>query len=201
MKLAAPKRLAFVLGNIAPDVNPFSYLIRSGENRLGGHNYDSRKAYMVNVWEKQKKRNSVTGWFQTGEMLHYLVDSFTRPHNSEFDYPVKEHVAYEHELHEHFTALLDSDNVSEQLKDALYISDFQKWLEDNHSDYIKQSKTIDEDTQYILGCTIAACRTLAAGAAVAGRQASPSLRPKTQPMVLLKPQPMVLSKPQPDTAS
>ncbi len=211
MKLSAPKRLAFILGNIAPDINPFSYLIRSGSNNLGGHNYDSRKKYMIHMWKKQEKNRHIPDWFRTGEMLHYLVDSFTRPHNKEFPYPVREHVAYEHELHQHFSQVILSDTVKQLELSAPYIDNFEEWLENSHSEYLTQTYNIEDDCTYILQAYCSVCKTLAAQVPADATNQTPYAMPgqkyrpgaagyHPQPTILGMPQSPVLARPQPDTA-
>ena len=205
MKLSAPEKLAFTLGNIAPDINPFSYLIRSGSNNLGGHNYDSRKKYIINMWKKLEKRRHTADWFRAGEMLHYLVDSFTRPHNKEFPYSVKEHVAYEHELHLLFTKVLHASEASESVQAVPSIDNFADWLENLHAQYLAQAQNIDDDCNYILQVYAMACNALAAqsqtDAAIAGaasaRNHGGARRPDPS---VFHPQPTVLTRPRPDTA-
>ena len=61
-----------ILGNVLPDFNLFSYLGGSNAADLQGHSYDSRRHLMDQAYSSGF-RNTFTGWFRAGEMMHYLL--------------------------------------------------------------------------------------------------------------------------------
>ena len=153
MKLKPLCRAAFIFGNIFPDFNPLSYLIRCGNNRLGGHNYITRKTLIQSIGPLKHPR-SLWAWFAAGEKMHYLADAFTRPHNHEFECPSKDHVDYERQLHQHLLSRF-SKGLSRQ--SPKLPRDFPRWLPAVHRRYIQSNPGIREDCAYIIHvCQIAA---------------------------------------------
>lgn len=160
MFLNNSKTFAFILGNVLPDLNPFSYLGGSNAAELKGHSYDSRRHLMGQAYSSGF-RDTFVGWFRAGEMMHYLADSFTRPHNKEFHYSLKEHIKYEHRLHLVFSNYLRTDQISLPIKPGSVVCKFEPWLENLHRQYIRSSSTPDSDCRYILHSALIVCKGLA----------------------------------------
>lgn len=153
MKLNRVEGIAFIIGNVFPDINPLSYFIPSGNNSLGGHNYSTRKEFIQSIGAIGKIQG-FWGWFITGEKFHYLADAFTRPHNHEFECSSKAHVAYERRLHKYFTAKLPP------IFNLLTVSspdNFSAWIEYTHHKYIQKNPGIFKDCSYILNVCKKAC--------------------------------------------
>lgn len=162
MALGRLNKLLFILGNLIPDINPFSYITSIGSSRFSGHSFTCRKAFMKRALEK---RHPDTGlrWYQTGILTHYLADSFTRPHNEAFQYSLKDHVEYEHQLHQTLEKFLRRDLASaiSTEKPAPQLS--AKQLDVRHAAYMEESHGTLEDCRYILQTVVEACHlTLAA---------------------------------------
>ena len=160
MFLDKPKTFAFILGNVLPDFNLFSYLGGANAADLQGHSYDSRRHLMDQAYSSGF-RNTFTGWFRAGEMMHYLADSFTRPHNKEFHYSLKEHIKYERRLHLVFSNYLRTDQVSRRIKSDSGICGFEPWLKNLHRQYIRSTSTPGNDCRYILHSALIVCKGLA----------------------------------------
>lgn len=156
MKLSHGKKLAFILGNLMPDFNPFSYITFWEHNRFGGHSYRFRKN-MIQNYCTGKFRKTILGWYRAGEMMHFLTDSFTRPHNEEFNYPVKDHVRYEHILHGYFKNDLQQGELEEAFLRARLKGTSGRQIQAVHEKYLKESGGVPEDTRYILETTAAVC--------------------------------------------
>lgn len=154
------KTFAFILGNVLPDLNPFSYLSGSNAADLKGHCYETRRHLMGQAYSSGF-RDTFAGWFRAGEMMHYLADSFTRPHNKEFHYSLKEHIKYERRLHLVFSNYLRMDQISLQIKPGSVVCKFEPWLENLHRQYIRSSSTPDSDCRYILHSALIVCKGLA----------------------------------------
>ena len=153
MEMGMIKGAAFLLGNLIPDANPYSYLSFAKPNPFKGHNYSSRKQIFVKVCCKEI-HNSVYGWYRAGNLLHSLADAFTRPHNEEFSYDLSEHIRYEHMLHKTFHKHVGKyqQNSIERLGDG---RDACEWIVRMHQEYMKSSAGVWEDCQYILYVTTA----------------------------------------------
>lgn len=156
MTLNKLNKLVFILGNLIPDINPFSYIARIGGNRFSGHSYAYRRPFMKKVLEK-RCTGTPLWWYQTGVMTHYLADSFTRPHNENFQYSLKDHVEYEHQLHELLVQWLDKDLSWESSADSIQPLLTSSRLEEKHEAYMKESRGPVEDCRYILQTVAAAC--------------------------------------------
>lgn len=159
MQLNLPKTTAFVLGNVFPDFNPLSYLHGSKTADLNGHSYHARRHLIRQVYSSGF-RDSVSGWFRAGEMMHYITDSFTRPHNKEFNFSFREHIRYERCLHLTFQNHLCPEQVRRYTKSGTHIRQFDSWLASLHQKYILYSSSSDDDCRYILHSAIAVCRGL-----------------------------------------
>ena len=92
----------FVLGNVLPDRLPHTYLCRLSEGeKYRGHNFNNTKNKIESYLNELmgKKDLSYKDYVKLGILCHYLADAFTYPHNSIFTDTLKEHVAYEKQLH------------------------------------------------------------------------------------------------------
>lgn len=153
------KSIIFILGNLIPDINPFSYITSTSDNRFSGHSYSCRKGFINQILEKRCTDTPIW-WYRTGKMIHYLADSFTRPHNEEFQYSLQDHVEYEHQLHGMLISRLNQ-HPSPNLTGRVSTADFSaKQLEKEHEIYMKESHGLDEDCHYILQTTCTALQAL-----------------------------------------
>ncbi len=102
-------RRAFLLGNLLPDYNPFTYLrgIRQSK-RMAGHNADYSDPHLRRVIRRLLKKGirSHSDAYSLGTVIHYTADSFTYPHTSHFCGRMAAHNRYERELQAVFEALL-----------------------------------------------------------------------------------------------
>lgn len=134
---------AFIIGNVEPDKNIFTYLhgIIKGK-KFRGHNYNNILPVMRKVFNilKSKERFGINEYYKLGKLMHYIVDSFTFPHNDIFKGSLREHCKYEQELHEEiFNELEHYNNIP--IKSIEEFTD----IETLHEKYIEVagSKTVD----------------------------------------------------------
>ena len=99
--LQGRKKGAFVLGSILPDINLFSYLTLSRQNRLRGHSYTFKKTKMQRHMNRPQTYSTLW-WFRTGILCHYLADSFTGSHDERRKMCLSCHRQYENRLHHLF---------------------------------------------------------------------------------------------------
>jgi hypothetical protein len=94
------ENIAFKIGSIEPDYNPFSYLRGFFVRPFFGHGSDNCRKYLKSAAKRLKKQNSDGVWymFKLGVFIHYLADSFTYSHNNGYGGGVKEHDRYERNL-------------------------------------------------------------------------------------------------------
>lgn len=96
--LRGKKRKAFLLGNIIPDINVFTYLTPHRGDFLKGHSYRYKRRLMQRMMHA-RATGSMRWWYRTGKLCHYLSDSFTGAHDLTRRVPLSRHKAYEHHLH------------------------------------------------------------------------------------------------------
>lgn len=94
--------IGLFLGSVLPDCNPFTYLAGIPCHQgLHGHNAEVRGKKIARLLRRASGRG-ITGFFaglRLGIALHYLTDTFTYPHHAYYPGTLKEHIAYERELH------------------------------------------------------------------------------------------------------
>lgn len=98
---------AFIIGNVEPDVNLFTYLRGIfQEKKVRGHNYENILPIIKKEFRylKNKKKFGIKEYYILGKLMHYIADIFTFPHNKLFNGSLLEHAKYEKNLH---TAMKD----------------------------------------------------------------------------------------------
>lgn len=69
--------MAFVLGNIEPDLNVFTYLHgMTHYEKLRGHSYDNVLPSMERLLKKIERRKyfGIRGYYLLGKVMHYTAD-------------------------------------------------------------------------------------------------------------------------------
>lgn len=138
-------KLAFMFGSVMPDFNKFSYMGHHVKDWARGHSFRVRRKEIIHFFRRHYRHSSVW-WFLAGLKFHYLGDSFSRPHNPEFGYSSKDHVAYEWELHYAVRELLASGR---HYPPAKVTGNLNRWLNDRHRQYLRKSTGIREDVYYL----------------------------------------------------
>lgn len=138
------KKRAFKLGCIMPDYNKFTYMGHHLSDWSLGHSYRVRKKEIIHFFRRPYADN-ILWWYQAGLRIHYLGDSFSRPHNPEFGYRSRPHVAYEWKLHDVMQQILRD----RRFHAARVRGDFRSWLEQRHASYMEATKGIEQDSYFI----------------------------------------------------
>lgn len=151
---------AFYLGSILPDCKP-SFITTKHE--INGTFDLVREEIMKLTTECDLyHRNARVYWRNLGQVIHYLADYFTFPHNSIYDGSLKDHCIYEKELKFALVEYIRSgeakedEGVSCQFKtpDALC-----NYILKVHEEYLQVKKTVQEDCRYI----VSLCRIVVEG--------------------------------------
>ncbi len=147
-------QLAFIFGNIEPDINFLTYLhgFRT-QKKFHGHNYENVMPVLIKMIERNMgKPLTLHRCYCIGKCFHYAADCFTFPHNKAFTGTVKEHLLYEEELHMCWL------NAKKKRIPSIYpyrssSSDVCKELEQLHSKYLSEPHVPENDRKYILMVT------------------------------------------------
>ena len=87
-------RKAFCLGNILPDIQP-SFITKRHEY-FG--TFDEVQGKIRRLVQSGESYNDRVFWRRAGEVMHYIADYFTFPHNKTFDGTLRQHNSYEKHL-------------------------------------------------------------------------------------------------------
>lgn len=140
------QKAAFVLGNVEPDINIFTYF-RGRE--LKGHHYEYSGPVIQKIirrLENQKLMN-LADYFWLGVLMHYVADAFTLPHNQKFKGNMKDHVLYEHKLHKRSMEAMRTGMVpyiKEMIPGNLY-----ERIQSLHRRYEDEKNIWHQDIKYI----------------------------------------------------
>jgi len=139
------KKIAFITGCVAPDINPFTY--------IKGHRFNDRRQFLDSLLKSGK-----ISLYNIGVMIHYISDCFTFTHNSGFKGSLNEHIKYENHLHSFinsdFSRFAGKINIPENIS----LPELFRTL---HDEYLKNKNSWENDCRYIYTvCTEITARLL-----------------------------------------
>ena len=143
-------RKAFCLGSILPDIKP-SFLTRKHEY-FGTIEEIKQKMRQLLECRSGRVKERVY-WRRLGEVMHYMADYFTFPHNINFTGNLYEHNKYEKHLKNHLKRYIESGAVkSMEVQPVCFgsFSELVEYIKGRHDRYLLKERNIAEDVQYIL---------------------------------------------------
>lgn len=155
---------ALYWGSILPDCKP-SFLTTRHEI-TGTIDFVERGMRTLTQGYKNMSELSTCYFTKLGEVLHYIADYFTFPHNKEYTGGFKDHCLYEGELQEklnEYIRKLEKKNIKswkddvglgdlKQINDFKTYRDIYEYLLESHKNYIEMERhSIEEDCKYIVG--------------------------------------------------
>ena len=156
--ITGAERKAFIAGSVEPDCVMLTYFRGLGKGRgINGHSWENISPFLPDLIGKVSSSGTpVLMFFHLGRLCHYLVDSFTYPHNSCFKGTLAEHMAYEHSLHRFLTASCASSPFPYACG-----NDFSTaWLMSRHGEYLSGVHSAMHDIRYSLSVIASALRAL-----------------------------------------
>lgn len=145
-------RKAFYLGSILPDCKP-SFLTKKHE--FTGTFVEVKESLRnLTVDCNLDERNERVYWRRLGEVIHYVADYFTFPHNMTYDGNLKDHCMYEKELKFRLKEYIKSGEAEENQPEILKFYTVEaliKFIEASHAEYLKFKRSVEEDVRYIVG--------------------------------------------------
>lgn len=151
---------AFYMGSILPDCKPSFLTTKHEFNGTFDKITDDIKKLSLN---RESVEESFRVFFRKlGEIIHYVADYFTLPHNTIFEGNLKDHCIYEkhlkHSLKEYINSKQAVENTitARQFNTADALCDF---IKKSHEEYLKMKRGIQEDCRYI----VALCHQVATG--------------------------------------
>ena len=154
-------KVAFYVGSILPDCKP-SFLTQRHE--ING-TFDLVAARVEKLTQGYQSLQQLSTMYFTrlGEVLHYIADYFTFPHNKEYEGNMKAHCVYEgqlkHQLRSYIRQISEKDISKwkksiqlESIQELHSVSDICEYIKSEHKQYIRRGRhTVEEDCKYIVG--------------------------------------------------
>ena len=142
-------RKAFCLGNILPDIQP-SFITKRHEY-FG--TFDEVQGKIRRLVQSGESYNDRVFWRRAGEVMHYIADYFTFPHNKTFDGTLRQHNSYEKHLKNELKAFVQEGKAEAY---SAHVSRFEtlnqllEYIKVHHRRYMNCKRSVEEDIRYIL---------------------------------------------------
>lgn len=142
---------AFYLGSILPDCKP-SFLTKKHEF-TGTFEQVREDIRNLTVDCDIMGRNERVYWRRLGEVIHYMADYFTFPHNHTYEGNLKDHCIYEKHLKKYLKSYIKSGEAIRQQKEMKSFKNVDglfSYIEASHKEYLKFKRSVEEDVKYII---------------------------------------------------
>ena len=143
-------RKAFCLGSILPDIRP-SFVVKKHEYFSTFGEIQEKMLQLVEHGPLEGKERVY--WRNFGEVLHYVADYFTFPHNRTYTGSLYEHSQYEKILKQRLKICIKSGAAGAYVFRDVYFKNLEELTEliqVSHTSYLRKKRNITEDIQYIL---------------------------------------------------
>lgn len=144
-------RKAFYLGSILPDCK-FSFLTKRHEF---GETFElvTEQIRCLSNRESQERSNLRAYMRHLGEVIHYVADYFTFPHNSTYDGNFKDHCYYEKALKFRLREYVKSGEAFRERIEVRHFATAEavvSFIKNAHWEYISRKRNVEEDCHYIV---------------------------------------------------
>ena len=143
-------RKAFCLGSILPDIRP-SFVVKKHEYFSTFGEIQEKMLQLVEHGPLEGKERVY--WRNFGEVLHYVADYFTFPHNRTYTGSLYEHSQYEKILKRRLKTCIKSGAAGAYVFRDVYFKNLEElteFVQVSHTSYLRKKRNITEDIQYIL---------------------------------------------------
>lgn len=143
-------RKAFCLGSILPDIRP-SFVTKRHE--FFGTFSEIQDQLCELVKSGKEQCNERVFWRRLGEIIHYIADYFTFPHNRCYNGNFFQHNKYEKNLKNQLKTCILSGQADFQLEEKRQFSDFSDlitFIKERHIRYMDLVHNVTDDIRYIL---------------------------------------------------
>jgi hypothetical protein len=143
-------RKAFCLGSILPDIKP-SFITRRHEFYGTFEDVKNRMKELADI--RPDESNQRVYWRRFGEVIHYMADYFTFPHNKTYTGSFSQHNHYEKVLKNRLKECIQQGEAHAYLEPAIRFADFPTlidYIEATHEKYLNKLRSVEEDIRFIL---------------------------------------------------
>lgn len=143
-------RKMFYIGSILPDCKPSFLTVKheiNGTIELVSNAIERLTSLDLSVDKNVKKFVR-----DLGQVLHYIADYFTFPHNSNYPGNLKDHCSYEEMLKRSFKEYIRSGEVFRQEHDIISIytvEDIKSFILEKHKEYMEKLSWVERDVKSI----------------------------------------------------
>lgn len=143
-------RKAFCLGSILPDIRPSFITKRHEYFTTFDQVKESMRRLAVTTPEQSNER---VYWRRFGEVIHYMADYFTFPHNKTYTGTFTQHNHYEKVLKNRLKSCIEQGEAQRYLEPAIHFASFSTlidYIEATHEKYLNKLRCVEEDIRFIL---------------------------------------------------
>jgi hypothetical protein len=151
---------AFVLGSILPDCRPS--FITTKHEFFGTFEMVQERMERLSRHHSILKINQRVYARHLGEVIHYIADYFTFPHNNTYTGSLKDHCVYENHLKFGLRNYIRSNQAcldKTDFKEFSNIEELFQFIRVAHMDYLSRERNVEEDCLYI----VTVCRQVVQG--------------------------------------
>lgn len=150
-----PERKAFLFGCTEPDRNITTYLKGTFTAKaFHGHNFENCQSCIMRLIRRLSEGNEgILYYYRLGKLTHYILDSFTWPHNNGFQGSITDHVEYEHTLHPLFCSYLEKQTVTAAHQCG---DDYYSWFLAKHREYLETRTGMEDDCSFAAAAAVTA---------------------------------------------
>lgn len=142
-------RKAFYIGSILPDCKP-SFLTKRHE--FNG-TFDEIKEEIGRLTSMEYKQNFRSFCRDVGQVIHYIADYFTFPHNAIYEGNLKDHCRYEKHLKIALSTYIKKKELEKAEPFPMLFYTPQAlcmFIRERHQEYLQLRHTLQEDCSYIV---------------------------------------------------
>lgn len=153
-------RKAFYIGSVLPDCKP-SFITKRHEFEATFEQVGESIRLLTEECDPLAKEG-VRFWRDLGEVLHYVADYFTYPHNEDYPGNLREHCAYEKDLKHYLKEYIASGKAALQVvSDCVFesVDALLDFIREAHEAYTLRAHSVEEDAR----CIIHLCQQVLTG--------------------------------------
>ena len=141
----------FCFGNILPDCVP-TFLTTPHRKEMTFEKVQHKIKRFIDK-NKAKDGCSYRSTIQLGEIVHYIADYFTFPHNDNYTGSLVDHCHYENALKHELRRYIRSGEAMEQVRNIPMFCSYEElnqYVEEQHAAYIMKPSDVYSDSAYIV---------------------------------------------------
>lgn len=144
-------RKAFCLGSILPDCKPSFLTTKHAFNET----FEMLQKRIENYVEytASKDKHTMKSARDLGQIIHYVADYFTFPHNNHYDGSLKDHCVYEGNLRIRLKEYLTNFEANKYVECEIHFNNMEELVEFikvRHEEYMSRKRNVEDDCRFIV---------------------------------------------------